>query len=119
MRSTCERRVKRIPLTRSNFQRKFERGLGRAGPAYFHMYSVYILKSLKDGKTYTGCTNNLLDRLHRHNSELVNATRHRIPLKLLFSEEFAFLKEARKRESWWKSRTGRRQLRKLFKENNW
>ena len=62
------------------------------------MYFVYILQSLKDGKTYVGYTNNLDERLKRHNSGLVTATKHCIPLKLIYSEQFETLQEAKKRD---------------------
>ena len=78
------------------------------------MYFIYILQSLKDKRTYVGYTNNLEERLRRHNSGQVTATRHRRPLKLLFSEEFKTEQEAKKREQYWKNGGGRRKLKKLF-----
>ena len=78
------------------------------------MHYVYILKSLRDNKTYVGYTNNLDRRLSEHNSGKNIATKHRVPLKLIFSEEFQTSKEARKRESYWKSGAGRRKLKNLF-----
>ena len=41
-------------------------------------------------------------------------TKYRIPLRVLFTEEFETLAEARKRETWWKSGTGRRKLKEYF-----
>jgi len=52
------------------------------------MYYIYILKSKKDGRTCVGYTNNLEERLKKHNSGQVKSTKYRQPLKLLFSEEF-------------------------------
>ena len=78
--------------------------------------SVYILQSMKDGRTYVGSTNNLRRRLKQHNSCKVKSTKHRIPFKVLFTEEFETLMEARKREVWWKSGAGRRKLKKYFQE---
>ncbi len=79
------------------------------------MYYIYILKSIKDGRTYVGYTANLAERLKYHNSGRVPATKHRRPLKLLFSERFLTMAEAKKRESWWKSGAGRRKLQEFFK----
>ena len=52
------------------------------------MYTVYILKCA-DGKPYTGCTENLeerlerLERLERHIDGYVPATENRRPVKLV------------------------------------
>ncbi len=75
---------------------------------------VYVLRSLKDGRTYVGSTDNIMRRLKQHNSCQVKATKHRIPLIILFTEEFESLSEARKREKWWKTGAGRRKLKDLF-----
>ncbi len=45
------------------------------------MYYVYILKC-SDNKLYTGCTNDLKERIERHNKGRVPATKNRRPLKL-------------------------------------
>lgn len=65
-------------------------------------------------RTYVGYTNNLEERLKRHNSGQVIATKYRRPLKLLFSEEFKTAQEAKKREQYWKNGGGRRRLKQLF-----
>lgn len=78
------------------------------------MYFVYILKSSKDSRTYVGYTSNLEERLKRHNSGQVIATKHRLPLKLLFSEKFETEQEAKKRERYWKNGGGRRKLKDIF-----
>ncbi len=46
------------------------------------MYTVYILKCA-DGKPYTGCTENLKERLERHNRGYIPATANRRPVKLI------------------------------------
>ena len=78
------------------------------------MYYVYILQSIKDGRTYIGYTNDLSERLKRHNAGSVTATKHRRPLKLLFSEDLPTEKEAKKREKYWKNGGGRRKLKEFF-----
>lgn len=47
------------------------------------MYYVYILKCA-DNKPYTGCTDNLKDRISRHKKGNVPATSNRLPLELDF-----------------------------------
>ncbi|PIR41478.1 MAG: endonuclease [Candidatus Yanofskybacteria bacterium CG10_big_fil_rev_8_21_14_0_10_46_23] len=79
------------------------------------MFYIYILKSNKDNKTYVGYTNNLEERLKKHNSGQVKSTKFRRPLDLLFSEEFNTSIEARKRELYWKNGGGRRKLKQILR----
>lgn len=46
------------------------------------MYYVYILVCA-DNKPYTGCTNDLKDRISRHDKGQVRATKDRLPVKLV------------------------------------
>lgn len=46
------------------------------------MYTVYILKC-SDNKPYTGCTENLDERLQRHIKGYVPATENRRPVQLV------------------------------------
>ncbi len=62
------------------------------------MFSLYILKSLKDDNLYIGSTNDLKRRLGEHNSGKVESTRFRRPLKLVYAEAYSVEDEARKRE---------------------
>ena len=78
------------------------------------MCVVYILQSLKDKRTYVGSTNNFERRLVQHQTGKVISTKHRVPFKVLLTEEFESLKEARKRELWYKSGAGRRKLKTYF-----
>jgi len=78
------------------------------------MYFIYILQSLRDQRTYVGYTDNVERRLIQHNSGYVRSTKHRIPFKLLFTEEFETSREAKRRESYWKSGAGRRKLKEYF-----
>ena len=80
------------------------------------MYTVYILISKKDKRTYVGYTNNIERRLKEHNSGRVSATKNRSPFEIFYTEEFETVKEARERELWWKSSSGRRKLKELFEK---
>lgn len=53
----------------------------------FDMYYVYIL-NCANNKPYTGCTENLKERLERHQKGYVPATRPLLPVKLV--SYFAF-----------------------------
>ena len=63
-------------------------------------YFVYILKCA-DSSLYVGCTNNLEKRIKQHNESKWGAhyTKIRRPAVLKYSEKFATLKEARRREN--------------------
>lgn len=78
------------------------------------MYYVYILQSKKDLRTYVGYTKNLRQRLERHNNGKIIATRNRRPLGLIYSENCSTKREAQKREKYWKSGAGRRNLKRIF-----
>ena len=63
------------------------------------MWKVYIIKG-KDGKLYTGITNNLDRRLKEHNSGHGGRfTRFRGPFELCHAEEAATRSDALKREA--------------------
>jgi len=79
------------------------------------MYYVYILKSRKDNKLYTGCTNNLKQRLYLHNNGLIESTKNRKPLTLIYFEALLNKKDAFRREQWLKTGWGRNHLKKLLK----
>lgn len=73
------------------------------------MYLVYILKSIKDGKCYTGITNNLQERLKKHNHgyRATMSTLNRGPFELVFAQICSDRIEARKLEKYLKSGIGR------------
>lgn len=85
------------------------------------MYYVYILISLKDGKFYIGCTNNLKKRFGMHNSGKIESTKKRTPFKLIYYEAMLNKKDAFAREQWLKSGWGGNHIKKIlrnyFEEN--
>jgi putative endonuclease len=48
-----------------------------------HMHYVYILLC-NNGKIYTGCTNNLNERIQRHRKGYVDSAKGLLPLELIF-----------------------------------
>ncbi len=50
-------------------------------------YYVYIVESLKDGTYYIGSTQDLKERLERHNQGRSQYTKAKRPWKLVYSEE--------------------------------
>jgi len=78
-------------------------------------FYVYILYSLKDDKLYIGFTNNLKKRLTEHANGKVEATKNRIPLRLIHYEYFINKLDAQSRERFLKSGYGRRQFKEILK----
>ncbi len=60
-------------------------------------YTTYILQS-ESGRFYIGQTNNLQNRLRRHNSGRSKFTKSRGPWRLVYSEQFSTRSEAVQRE---------------------
>ena len=77
------------------------------------MYYVYILKCV-DGKPYTGCREDLDERLQRHNNGYVPATESRRPVKLVTHLIFTDKYKAFAFEKYLKSGSGRAFLKKHF-----
>ncbi len=78
------------------------------------MYQVYIFLNEAKTRTYTGVANDVNKRLAEHNSGKVKSSRPYRPYKIVYTESFATLSEARQKEKFYKSTTGRRRLQKLF-----
>ena len=75
------------------------------------MYYVYLLMCA-DGKSYTSCTDNLKDRIDRHNKGNVPATKERLPIKLVSYFAFCNKYTAFNFEKYLKSGSGRAFLKK-------
>ncbi|MEK7192479.1 MAG: GIY-YIG nuclease family protein [Patescibacteria group bacterium] len=80
------------------------------------MYYVYILKC-SDKETYTGCTENIEERLERHNKGYVPATASRLPAELIFYSAFQSKYTAYNFEKYLKSGSGRAFLKKHLLDN--
>ena len=77
-------------------------------------HHVYVLRSLKDGKLYTGSTSNLKRRLQQHNSGMTASLRWRRPLELIYSEKYTTRVEAETREKYLKTGKGREELKGIL-----
>jgi len=70
-------------------------------------YYTYILRSLKDSKNYTGYTKNIKLRFEQHNQGLVESTKNRRPLILIYFEACLNPKDALHREKYLKTHYGK------------
>ena len=78
-------------------------------------FFVYILRSEKDGKLYTGYTTDLSQRLNEHNEGKVNSTRNRRPFILIYYESCMDHKDALHREKYLKTTYGKRYIKNRLK----
>ena len=78
-------------------------------------YFVYILESLTDGTYYVGSTNNLSDRLERHNQGRSKYTKAKRPWRLIFSEPFPDRSAAVKKELQIKRRKDKTYIERLVR----
>lgn len=82
------------------------------------MYYIYVLKSFKDEKLYSGYTSDLRSRLDYHNNGKVRSTRDRKPFKLIYYEAYLHQQDATAREKFFKTQWGRNYLRRVLR-NYW
>jgi len=78
------------------------------------MHCVYILLNQAKTRTYTGVANDVNKRLALHNAGRVKASRPYRPYNIIHTEEFETLKEARQKEKFYKSTTGRRRIKEMI-----
>ena len=81
------------------------------------MYYVYVLKSKKDGKFYTGYTSDLGKRVELHNMGQVESTKFRRPLELVYYEASLHQEDALHRERYLKTTYGHRYIRNRLKHH--
>ena len=79
------------------------------------MFSTYILRSKLNGSYYIGSTNNINDRIKRHNKGYSRYTRGKGPFVLVYREDFNSGSDAKKREYYLKSLKSRKAIEKLIK----
>lgn len=75
------------------------------------MFYVYVLKSRKNGRLYTGYTDDLRRRIEEHNCKKgCEYTKRNAPFDLIFYEAYVAKKDATKAERFFKSGYGREVL---------
>jgi len=81
-------------------------------PIWFY---TYVLMCEKTGTFYTGCTNNLKQRVEQHSKGKVYYTKYRLPVKLIYSEACLNKDDAYRRERYLKTGMGKRYLKNRLK----
>ena len=79
------------------------------------MFYTYVIQSKKDGKWYTGSTNNLRKRFREHNDNKVSSKKDRGPIELIYYEACMNEQDAQIREKYLKSGMGKRYLKNRLK----
>ena len=72
--------------------------------------TVYVLRSESTGRYYTGCTEDLENRLHEHNAGENQSTVYGVPWAVIYCEEVATRSEANRLEKKIKARGAKRYL---------
>ena len=79
------------------------------------MYYTYVLKSNKDMKFYSGYTRNLKLRFDQHQKGLVESTKDRRPLNIIYYEACIDKNDAIRREKYFKTYHGKMYLKNRLK----
>jgi len=78
------------------------------------MFYTYILRSAVDNSFYIGHTQNLNERINKHNFENSRYTKLKRPWEIVYSEEFTTRGDAIKREYYFKRLKNRKYLKKII-----
>ncbi len=79
------------------------------------MFYVYVIKSRKSERLYTGSTNDLRKRFNQHNENKSTWTKKKGPWELIYYEACLNEEDARSREKYLKSGMGKRYLKNRLK----
>ncbi len=81
------------------------------------MFYVYILKSIKSGKSYVGLTEkDVNERLKEHNQGSNKFTKTNAPFKLIYYESYYCKADALHREKFFKSGIGNKLIKIILRE---
>jgi len=85
------------------------------GSGRLNMYYVYILRSKRNGKLYTGYSIDLKRRIQEHTQKKTHTTARMGRITLIYYEAFISEKDARERERYLKTTQGKRTLKLMLK----
>lgn len=78
-------------------------------------YYIYVLESEKDRNFYVGFTNNLHRRMKEHTEGMVQSTKNRRPVRLVYWEGCLDQNDATIREKYLKTAWGKRYIKNRLK----
>lgn len=79
-------------------------------------YYIYVLKSLNKDFIYVGFTSDLRVRLKEHNNKEELSTKHYAPFELIHYEAYKNIRDAKRREKYFKTTKGKTTLKLMLKE---
>ena len=81
------------------------------------MYYVYVLRSLNNGRLYTGSTGDLKRRVEKHNKGHEPSTKNMRPVELVYYEACMSKYDSLRREKYLKTTYGKRYLKYRLKDS--
>lgn len=85
-------------------------------PIIMKFFYVYVIKSLSKDFLYVGFTEDLKRRFKEHNNKEELSTKHYDPFDLIFFEAYKNIKDAKRREEYFKTTKGRVTLKQMLRE---
>lgn len=79
-------------------------------------YYVYVLQSTNSNFIYVGFTSDLRKRFNEHNNKEELSTKHYAPFELIHYEAYRNIKDAKRREEYFKTTKGKVTLKLMLKE---
>ena len=79
------------------------------------MFYIYLLRSITNGKIYTGYTVDLKRRIKEHFRNEVHTTKRYKNIKLIYFEAYINKKDAMERENYLKTTKGKRTVKLMLK----
>ena len=79
-------------------------------------YYVYILHNIEKKFTYAGYFEDIKKRFETHNKGGVTSTKAYLPLRLIHYEAYNNMKDAKRREEYFKTTKGKTMLKLMLKE---
>lgn len=94
-----------------------EEGMYPCGTSHImKFYYVYVLKSVNKDFIYVGFTSDLRRRFKEHNNREELSTKHYAPFELIHYEAYRNIKDAKRREEYFKTTKGKITLKLMLKE---
>ena len=98
---------------------KKRRGQAILGQAVdIKMFDTYVIKSVMTGKYYIGSSQDLRERVRRHNAGYTKSLQNKGPFELIYVEKYSTKAEVYRRERQIKSYKGGEAFKKLIKYNS-
>jgi putative endonuclease len=113
LRKFCEFRILKITRPDGEIGRPAYRQVGALASGGGMSWTVYAIQSQVRNYIYVGMTSDLQEWIGRHNGGRERTTRPYKPFRVIFTEQFESRAEARKKEKYLKSGSGKELLKRV------